>query len=128
MSWMRARLAMRAWLRLALYDLAIARQGFGRVHRQLERLGVSKRRRSVSSEAICAAVELAACFYVKRVYCLQRSAVAVRMLRQSGIAASLVILYRSSPFFSHAVVEVDAQIVGDSPAYSERLTVLYRQE
>lgn len=128
MNWMRVRLTMRAWLELALYDLAIAREGFGRIHRQLERQGVSNRHRGVSSEALCAAVDLAACFYVKRVYCLQRSAVAVRMLRQRGIAASLVIAYRPSPFFSHAWAEVAGKIVNDSTPYSEQLTVLYRQE
>jgi hypothetical protein len=49
------------------------------------------------------------------------------MLRQNGIAATLVIAHRPAPFFAHAWVEVDGLIVNDSPAYAEQLTVLYRQ-
>jgi hypothetical protein len=36
----------------------------------------------------------------------------------------LVIGYRLLPFFSHAWVEIEGLVVGDSPAYKTRLRVL----
>ena len=74
---------------------------------------------------ICNAVSLAACLYWKPVLCLQRSVCIVRLLRKHDVVARLVIGYRPAPFFSHAWVEVSGRVVNDSPAYRERLRVLY---
>jgi hypothetical protein len=74
---------------------------------------------------ICNAASLAACLYWKPVLCLQRSVCIVRLLRKHGVVSRLVIGYRPVPFFSHAWVEVNGRIVNDSPAYQERLRVLY---
>jgi hypothetical protein len=49
----------------------------------------------------------------------------VRLLRKHDVVARLVIGYRPVPFFSHAWVEVNGRVVNDSPAYRERLQVLY---
>jgi hypothetical protein len=73
----------------------------------------------------CNVVSLAACLYWKPVLCLQRSVCIVRMLRKHDVVARLVIGCRPVPFFSHAWVEVNGRIVNDSPAYQERLQVLY---
>lgn len=122
------RLTIRAWFELALHDWRIVRGGFGKIHRQLmKQRVVTRRRKPQSAAALCSAVNLAACFYFKPVQCLQKSVVAVRLLRKHGIDAHLVIAYRPSPFFAHAWVEVDGEIVNDSPAYAEQLIVLYRQ-
>jgi len=75
---------------------------------------------------ICNAVSLAACLYWKPIPCLQRSVCTVQLLRKHGVVSRLVIGYRAVPFFSHAWVEVNGRIVNDSPAYQERLRVLYR--
>jgi len=121
------RLTIRAWIELALHDWRIFRGGFGKIHRQLMRQRVATRRRKPQSAAdLCHAVNLAACFYFRRVQCLQRSAVTVRLLRMHGIDAHLVIAYRPSPFFGHSWTEVDGEIINDSPAYAEQLIVLYR--
>jgi hypothetical protein len=64
--------------------------------------------------------------YWKRALCLQRSVATTRLLRQHGIRAELVIGYRADPFMSHAWVEIDGQVVNDSPAYQQRLRVLER--
>jgi hypothetical protein len=50
--------------------------------------------------------------------------VIVRLLRESGTDASVVIGYRSTPFLMHAWVEVNGRAVGEALAYHERLTVL----
>jgi hypothetical protein len=129
MNWTRTRLTIQAWFELALYDGRITRGGFRAIHRRLAKQCVAKRRaQSHTVAALCDAVNLSACFYFKPVRCLQRAVVTTRLLRKHGIAADLVIAYRPSPFFSHAWVEVDGQIVNDSPAYAEQLMVLYRQQ
>jgi len=121
-----------AWLVcIALYELAryeaiICLRGFGCIQRQLSRQSIAAKPTSPELEqSICDAVLLATCFYWKPVLCLQRSVCAVRLLRNHGIVAKLVIGYRPAPFFSHAWVEVDGRIVNGSPAYQTRLQVLY---
>ena len=118
-------LIMRALWELARYDLVNATLGFKRICRQVENQRVAVRTFQTGDEAlVCDAISLAACFYFKPVYCLQRSAVATRLLRKSGINGRLIIGYRPAPFFSHAWVEVDGRVVNDSPAYKDRLHVL----
>ncbi len=72
------------------------------------------------------AVDEACVWYVKRAPCLQRSAVATRLLRRHGVPAELVIGYRPIPFESHAWVEVGGQIVNDRPQYKKFFAVLER--
>lgn len=120
-----ALLVIRALWELVLYDLINAVLGFRHVYRHVERQHVVQDPFLPAEEAIvCEAVSVAACFYWKRVLCLQRSVAATRLLRKSGIEGRLVIGYRPSPFISHAWVEVDGRVVNDSPAYKERMHVL----
>jgi hypothetical protein len=99
--------------------------GFKHVCRQVSCQRVADRS-PVTAEAICEAVAVAACFYWKRVYCLQRAVVTARLLKAAGMSAELVIGYRPSPFSSHAWVEVDGRVINDSPAYKERMLVLHK--
>ena len=118
-------LVVRALWGLAFYDATNALLGFGYIRRQLK--GQSPVTRAAASElrqAVCNAVLLATCFYWKPVLCLQRSVCAVRLLRNYGIAAKLVIGYRPAPFFSHAWVEVDGRVVNGSAGYQSRMRVL----
>ena len=117
-------LVLRALWELGRYDLVNITLGFQRICRQLERQRVEAAGNACMEALVCEAVNLAACFYWKPVYCLQRSVAACRLLKSHGISGRLVIGYRPSPFFSHAWVEVDGRIVNDSPAYKERLYVL----
>ena len=120
-----AMLALRALWELLRYDVVHATRGFQHVCLQLERQPVLPRRTLEPAETqVCDAVSLASCFYWKRVYCLQRSVVATRLLRKSGIPGHVVIGYRPSPFFSHAWVEVEGRVVNDSQGYRERMHVL----
>lgn len=120
-----AGLVLCALAELIRYELLHAVFGFKCVYRDVERQPVRSRRAGPDTEArICDAITLATCLYWKRVYCLQRSAAAARLLKKSGADARLVIGYRPSPFYSHAWVEVNGRVVNDSPAYKERMRVL----
>lgn len=118
-------LVLRALWELLRYDLVHAARGFQHLCRQLERQPVlAHPAPELPEKQVCDAVSLASCFYWKRVYCLQRSVAATRLLRRSGIPGRVVIGYRPSPFFSHAWVEVNGRVVNDSAGYRERMHVL----
>lgn len=72
-----------------------------------------------TSIAICRAVDLACVFYPKQVFCLQRSAVTVLLLRRYGVRAEMVIGAQILPFKSHAWAEVDGIVVNDKPYMPE---------
>jgi hypothetical protein len=119
-------LVFRALYELVRYEALLSLRGFQGIKRQLSRQPVAINPNCPESErAICDAVLLATCLYWKPVLCLQRSVCAVRLLRTHGVPGKLVIGYRSTPFFSHAWVEVDGRVVNASPAYRQRLRVLY---
>jgi hypothetical protein len=117
-------LTMEAWLGLALFDAARL-IGFAGIHRRIRACRVEPHVTS-SPDAIVWAVDEACVWYVKRAYCLQRSAVAAWLLRRHGFDASLVIGYRPVPFESHAWVELQGRIVNDRPQYQTRFRVLER--
>ena len=117
-------LTMNASAGLAVYDAARV-AGFAGVHAWIAR----QRPRAVRAtppEDIVWAVEEACVWYVRRVLCLQRSAVTVWLLRRHGLPAHLVIGYRPIPFESHAWAELDGKVVNDRPQYQRVFTVLDR--
>ena len=79
-----------------------------------------------TSVPICRAVDLACVFYPKQIFCLQRSAVTVILLRRYKIQAEMVIGAQLLPFKSHAWVEVDGIVVNDKPYMREIYAVLER--
>ena len=120
-------LFLRALWQLHRYDLVNATFGFQRIHRQVARCRVASRPRQPGLEAmVCEAVSLAACFYWKPAFCLQRSVVTTLLLRKNGIHARLVIGYRPEPFFSHAWVEVDGCAVNERSNVQARYSVWER--
>lgn len=125
-GWRLAWLTAQAWVGLAVFDVARL-GGFTRVHERIRRGAVGARPRGNNPIAeIVWAVDEACVWYPKRVHCLQRSAVATRLLRRNGITAELVIGYRPIPFESHAWVEVNGQVVNDRPQYQRAFSVLDR--
>jgi hypothetical protein len=110
---------------LARYDVTTALHGSANIRRLNPQPIIGKPTNRELVRTICDAVVLAASLYWKPVLCLQRSVSTVRLLRKHGVIARLVIGYRAAPFFSHAWVEVDSQILTDSPMYQQRLQVLY---
>ncbi len=116
----------RAWLGLAAFDLARA-AGFTRVHERVRGYPIAARPPIDGRTAeVVWAVDEACVWYIKRVHCLQRSAVALRLLRRQGVRAELVIGYRPVPLESHAWVEVDGHVVNDRPAYQRAFSILER--
>jgi len=127
MNCTRCWLTLRAWYALARYDIADALAGFRSMSWRLgPQCAVAHSPGQRRADLLCEAVDLAACLYFKRVRCLQRSSVLVRLLRKHGINGQLVIGYRPTPFLAHAWVEVEGRVVGDSSAYPERLKMLHK--
>jgi hypothetical protein len=119
-------LTAHAWCALAAFDLVLL-AGFARAHERVRAYPVRLRRRhACRQEEVVWAVDEACVWYLKQAPCLQRSAVATRLLRRHGVPAQLVIGYRALPFESHAWVEVDGQVVNDRPQYQKFFTVLER--
>jgi hypothetical protein len=77
-----------------------------------------------TSDALCHAMDLACAFYPKRVLCLQRSAATLLLLRRHGWNAELVIGAQTTPFKSHAWVELNGAVVSDKPYMREMYQVL----
>jgi Transglutaminase-like superfamily len=118
-------LIVKALFEMTRYDVIVSSLGVGRILRQLRKQHVSvKPCTEELQKAVCDAVLLATCFYWKPVLCMQRAVCTVRLLRKYGIDARLAIGYRPAPFFSHAWVEVNGQVVYGSAAYQQRLQML----
>jgi hypothetical protein len=111
-----------------LLDLVLSIGGFARVQDLVRRFPV---RAGTTTHAtpvtdLVAALDRAALWYPRTRLCLARSAVATCLLRWRGHAAHMVIGARQMPFHAHAWVEVDGQIVTDSPRVRERYRELER--
>ena len=116
--------AIQAIAGLMVYDV-VARMGFAQTHAFVAKCPTAKRR-PAETPRICDAVAEACVWYVKRVHCLQRSAVTTWLLRLHGVPAELVIGCRPVPVQSHAWVEVNGQVVNDRPQYQKFFRVLER--
>lgn len=121
----RGLLTIKAWIALWAFDLLRCR-GFSAIHAAVHRLRTGPPRRGFSAADVVWAVDEACVWYIKRVACLQRSAVTTWLLRHHGIHGELVIGYRPVPFESHAWVEVDGAIVNDLSQFQSKFTVLER--
>ena len=118
-------LVLQGLFEMVRYDVIVSSLGIGCILRHLRRQRVPVMHFSEDAQkAICDAVLLATCFYWKPVLCLQRSVCTARLLRRYGIEVGVVIGYRPAPFFSHAWVEVNGQVVYGSAAYKQRLQML----
>lgn len=124
-TWHLGRLIAASWLLLAATEL-VQLAGFARLRHLILHCRVRRMRGSSRMQDIVWAVDEACVWYLKRVPCLQRSAVTTWMLRRHGTPARLVIGYRPVPFESHAWVEVDGVVVNDRPQYPRVFTVLDR--
>jgi len=120
-------LAFQAYLRLMQFDRHLTRGNFSIVHDIVRNY---RQPSAVAShdvvERVCRAVNLACIWYWKEALCLQRSAATVCLLRQCGVAATLVIGVQSLPFKAHAWVEVDGRVVNEKPYLPDMYMVLDR--
>ena len=117
-----------AFLALAMADLIMRFGGFKRLHRTVRSWRVSEKKGNpvAAIHAVCTAVDRAATYYLRHALCLQRSAVITCLLRREGISAEMVIGCRKIPFRGHAWVEVDGQVVSDTPKVQIHYRVLER--
>ena len=119
-------LTLRAYLLLLSFERALAQADFTRVYRRVRDRAVRPSRSNIRCERPCRAVNVACALYFKEVQCLQRSAALVCLLRDFGIAATLVIGAQRLPFRAHAWAEVNGQIVNDSESSVQLYGILDR--
>jgi len=120
-------LVLKAYVRLILFDLYLARGKFKALYERVRNYPVAQRSPSSDSvERICYAMDMACIWYWKEVLCLQRSAATACLLKQYGVRAQLVIGVQQIPFRAHAWVEVEGRVVNDKPYTPEMYAVLDR--
>jgi hypothetical protein len=116
-----------AFLGIATVNLILRILGFNRLCEAIKTWPVNDRGLDLErKEQVCEAVKRAASWYPPQSVCLQRSAVATCLLRQSGVAADLVIGCRKIPFGAHAWVEVAGEVANDKRQVQEFYKVLSR--
>ncbi|HEX3130854.1 MAG TPA: lasso peptide biosynthesis B2 protein, partial [Thermoanaerobaculia bacterium] len=95
-----------SWIGLVLADLLLGFSGFHRFHTLLGRIRVRGPERDSAALAteLSRVVDHASAFYFKRAWCLQRSAVAMALMRFHGVPAKLAIGVHRVPFQAHAWV------------------------
>ncbi len=112
---------------LVYIDLLMRLTRFRRVYDTVRDTTTSQRSTDAKTLGrICRAMDKAARAYIKRAWCLQRSAACVCLLRRQGASAELVLGVRTFPFEAHAWVELDGRVLNDSLGYVGRFLVLDR--
>jgi hypothetical protein len=120
-------LLLQTFLALIEHDLYLRRHDFAALHAKIHAVPVTARDpRPGQVEEICEAVAYACIWYFRPVLCLQRSAVAVTLLRRYGIQAEMVIGTQRLPLKAHAWVEVDGRVVNDRPEVQANYLVMER--
>lgn len=121
-------LTIAAYMALLAVDGVMKLGGFARMHKLVRRFPVRRRTRADAETAhrICGAVDRAASYYVDRAWCLQRSVVAVCLLRVAGYPAELVIGAQRTPFSAHAWAEIGRRVVNDEETVQTYYGVLER--
>jgi transglutaminase superfamily protein len=120
-------LVLRAYLRLILFDLYLARGNFKALYHRVRACPTRTIPLPANAiERVCSAVDLASIWYWKEVLCLQRSAATACLLKRYAVPAQMVIGAQQMPFKAHAWVEVDGRVVNDKPYMREMYAVLDR--
>lgn len=120
-------LILRAYLKLILFDLYLARGNFAALCAKVHNYPLGKQPSgSLTIEHICSAVDMACIWYWKETLCLQRSAATACLLKAGGVSAQMVIGAQQLPFKAHAWVEVAGRVVNDKPYTPEMYAVLDR--
>jgi hypothetical protein len=109
-------LALKAYLKLILFDLYLVRRDFAGLHNKVHNFPLGRKTPSPAAvERICSAVNRACMWYWKEALCLQRSAATACLLKQCGVPAQMAIGAQQMPFKAHAWVEVEGSVVNDKP-------------
>lgn len=119
-------LTLQAYRMLLSFETVLARGDFSRLYRRVRDCTVQPVRSPFEVGHVCRALNTACTLYFKEVYCLQRSAALVCLLKELGVPATLVIGAQRLPFQAHAWAEVDGQVINDSTSTVELYGVLDR--
>ena len=120
-------LVLRAYGKLILFDLYLARGNFEALYDKVRRCPVREDRAMPdAARRICRAMDMACIWYWKEARCLQRSAATTCLLKQHGVPAQMIIGAQQMPFKAHAWIEVDGRVVNDKPYMREMYAVLDR--
>ena len=121
------RLILQSWIWILYFDYLMQIRGFEALYAAVRGQRPTLPHSPITDHAtICHAVDLACVFYFKPVLCLQRSAVAVTLLRIHGWNAEMVMGAQLLPFQSHAWVEIRGNVVNDKPYINQIFQVLDR--
>ncbi len=120
--------SLAAFLGLFLINIILKVISFGALYQLVKSWPVSCTNNDPQEAVqwVSTAVDRTTTWYPKQAHCLQRSAVAVCLLRTCGLPAQMVIGVNKVPFKSHAWAEVFSEVVNDSPKVSTRYKVLDR--
>ena len=117
-----------AFIGLAAFDLLLTFRGFKSLIRTVKRRQTAEP--LTTDREICrrvrAMVDRAQMYYPKKAMCLQHSAVVTWLLRRRGVPAEMVLAACEYLPEAHAWVEVDGEVVNDSPQVKESYRELYR--
>src|SRR5260370_18980581 len=103
-------LVLRAYLKLILFDLYLARGNFAALYDQVRNYPLRKEApASGAIQQICSAVDMACIWYWKEALCLQRSAATACLLKEDGLPPQMVLRAQQTPVRAHARVQVDHQ-------------------
>ena len=120
-------LVLKAYWKLILFDLLLARGNFAALYNKVREYPVGDQPAAPNAvEEVCSAVDMACIWYWKEALCLQRSSATACLLKQYGVPAQMVIGAQHMPFRAHAWVEVDGRVVNDKPYTPEMYAVLDR--
>jgi len=114
-------MTLRALFWLFAYSFLLKTQGFRRIRRVVQCHPYESQKTDDTSyeketcREICTAVDRAQTYLLSQALCLQRSIVITRLLQERKLNAETVIAAHLMPFKSHAWVEVDGEVVSDSP-------------
>jgi Transglutaminase-like superfamily len=101
---------------LFLVDVVLKLRGINALRRIVSDWPISGRAPDSEMIAhICSRLVRACTWYSKKALCLQRSAAITCMLRSIGAPAEMVIGIHKMPFYGHAWVEVQGEVVNDHP-------------
>lgn len=120
-------LPLRAYLKLIVFDLYLARGNFAALYEKVRKHPLRRQAPALGTvQRVCSAIDVACIWYWKEALCLQRSAATACLLREYGVPAQMVLGAQQMPFKAHAWVEVDGQVVNDKPYTPEMYSVLDR--
>jgi len=117
----------KAYTQLLAVEVLLQRGQFVQLYQRVREYPLGRKVEATDCvHRVCAAVDQACTWYVKRVLCLQRSAATTCLFKAGGVPAQLVIGAQLTPFRAHAWVEIDGSIVNDKPYIAEIYSVLAR--